>query len=185
MNLKEELLNNKRLFTGKIFNLDIEEVRLPNGQTAKREIVHHHGAVAVMAFVNDCLLLVEQWREPIQRLTLEIPAGKVEPGPQNLEDEALRELNEETGYQCPTLERITGFYSTPGFTDEYLTLFYAPHLEPVTHKRPLDEDEFLKVHLLTYQQVQKKIQTGEICDAKTLMAILVWEKLRLKEHYHE
>ncbi|MCO6542793.1 MAG: NUDIX hydrolase [Lactobacillus sp.] len=184
MELSEKLLTKKRLFTGKVINLDLEEVCLPNGQHAQREIVHHHGAVGIMALIDNQLLLVKQWREPMQRLTLEIPAGKIEPGQQNLEAEALRELNEETGYQCDSLKKLGGFYSSPGFTDEYLTLFYAPQLEKATHKRPLDDDEFLNLQFLTWEKAQEQIAAGLICDAKTLMAILIWQNLRLQEQCH-
>ena len=80
MEIKEKFLNKKRIYSGKIINLDVEQVQLPNQRVAHREVVHHHGAVGILAIVQQRLLLVEQWREPLRQLTLEIPAGKIDPG---------------------------------------------------------------------------------------------------------
>ncbi|UQS83780.1 NUDIX hydrolase [Bombilactobacillus thymidiniphilus] len=178
VSLKEQKLTTKRIFTGQILNLDLETVRLPNGATAEREVVHHHGAVAVLAVIADKLLLVRQWREPMQQITLEIPAGKIDPGKQDLQMEALRELNEETGYQVQKLTKVAGFYSTPGFSDEYLTIFQATGIKPAQKRLALDSDEFVEIELLTFAQVQEQIQQGIICDAKTLLAIFIWQQIR-------
>ncbi|UQS82714.1 NUDIX hydrolase [Bombilactobacillus folatiphilus] len=181
MDLVEKKLTNKRIYTGKILNLDVETVQLPNKQTSTREIVHHHGAVGVIAFIDHKLLLVKQWREPMQCLTLEIPAGKVEPNCQDLQAEALRELNEETGYTGSSLQRVTGFYSTPGFSDEYITLFQVSDVMPVQHKLPLDEDEFVTTELLTLEQANEQVKSGLICDAKTIWTLLFWQQFEGKK----
>ncbi|MCT6843342.1 MAG: NUDIX hydrolase [Bombilactobacillus mellifer] len=175
MEIKEKFLNKKRIYSGKIINLDVEQVQLPNQRVAHREVVHHHGAVGILAIVQQRLLLVEQWREPLRQLTLEIPAGKIDPGETDPHAVAIRELNEETGLQADKLIKWGGFFSTPGFSDEYLTLFYAPQVQAVSQKRPLDEDEFLNIKYLTWEQVQQQIQAGTICDAKTLLAVQIWQ----------
>lgn len=177
MDFTEKKLSTKQIFSGRVIDVAVETVLLPNQKQATREIVHHHGAVGILTVIDHKILLVKQWREPLQQLTLEIPAGKVEPDCVDLKSEALRELNEETGYTCSELQFLTGFYSTPGFSDEYLTLYYAPAVKPVAHKRPLDPDEFLSIELLTLDQAQSQMQQGLICDAKTILAIMFWQQL--------
>lgn len=183
MNLEEKYLSSERKFTGKIINLDVEQVKLPNGQTATREIVHHHGAAGIMPFLENKqkMLFVKQWREPMRKLTLEIPAGKIDMDENNPKEVALRELNEETGYKSPDMYKLCGFYSTPGFSDEYMTLFVAPTLEKVIHKRSLDSDEFLNVVPLTLEQAKEQIKSGLICDAKSILAVVQWENMLLKD----
>ncbi|NVY95690.1 NUDIX hydrolase [Lactobacillus sp. DCY120] len=176
MELKEKLIQNQRIFTGRIINLDLETVQLPNQHSAQREVIHHHGAVGILAIRKQKILLVQQWRQPLRQVTWEIPAGKIEIQETDLSQVAARELNEETGYQAAQLIKIGGFYSSPGFADEYLTLFWAKGLAPVIQKRPLDADEFVNVRWLSLSDVEEQIQQGTICDAKTLLAVAHWRQ---------
>lgn len=181
MDFKEKVLKTQTLYRGSILNLDLEDVLLPNGDTAKREIIHHHGAVGIIPIdPAGKLILVRQWRAPMQKETLEIPAGKIDLGETDPKAVALRELNEETGLYSADLKAVTGFYSTPGFADEYLSIYYSDHLEPVAHKRGLDPDEFLNVTHLGFEAAQQALRNQEICDAKTILALYYWEILRLK-----
>ncbi|MFD1671151.1 NUDIX hydrolase [Agrilactobacillus yilanensis] len=181
MDFEEKVLKTQPLYRGSILNLDLEDVLLPDGRTAKREIIHHHGAVAIMPIDDEGkMLFVKQWRAPMRQETLEIPAGKIDLGETDPQAVALRELNEETGFYTPDLEKVAGFYSTPGFADEYLHLYYTKTLKPVAHKRSLDADEFLNVYHLSFAEAKAAQNRGEICDAKTIMALYYWEILRLK-----
>jgi ADP-ribose pyrophosphatase len=181
MNLDEKVIKEQPLYHGAILDLVLEDVLLPNGQTAKREIIHHHGAVGIIPIDADGkLIVVRQWRAPMRKETLEIPAGKIDLGETDPKAVALRELNEETGLFSPSLKPVANFYSTPGFADEYLHLYYTDNLQPVAHKRQLDPDEFLNVAHLSFAQAQQALANNEICDAKTVLALFYWENLRLK-----
>ncbi|MFD0897937.1 NUDIX hydrolase [Loigolactobacillus binensis] len=178
MKFAEKRLKNQAIYHGAIIDLDLETVLLPNGETAQREIVHHPGAAAVMALTADQrMVFIEQWREPLQQLTLEIPAGKIDARDVNAEAAAWRELNEEAGYTATELRQQASFFSSPGFADERLTLYLAQNIRPVTKRLALDEDEFLKLHLLTLAQAQAQVQAGKICDAKTLLAVQFWQTI--------
>ncbi|MDH7479581.1 MAG: NUDIX hydrolase, partial [Syntrophomonadaceae bacterium] len=141
--LWEETIDSKRIFTGKMVSLRVDRVKLPSGQTATREVVEHPGAVALIA-VNQQgeMVLVKQYRQPVGKVLLEIPAGKLQPGEDPVEC-ARRELLEETGYAAGGLELLTAYYTTPGFSDEKMYLFLATEL--AEGKAALDEDEFLEV----------------------------------------
>lgn len=183
MDFEEKVIKNQKLYHGSILDLDLEDVLLPNGQTAKREIVHHHGAVGIIPIdAEGKLVLVKQWRAPMAKETLEIPAGKIDLGETKTDPKAvaLRELNEETGLYAPDLEKIAQFYSTPGFADEFLHLYYTNDLQKVAHKRALDADEFLNVYHLSFEEAKQAQARDEICDGKTVIALYYWEILRLK-----
>lgn len=175
MDLVEKVIQTLSIFKGKVIELQVQTVALPNGKQAKREIIRHHGAVGVIAIYQDKLVLVRQWRAPLNQVTLEIPAGKIELDETDVQTVAVRELNEETGLKATSLEQVASFYTSPGFADEKMTLFFADKLQPLSEKRPLDDDEFLNVVYLTAEQVQQAITSGQICDAKTLLAIQYWQ----------
>lgn len=167
--LEEECVQKETVFAGRMIKLDRDTVRLPNGVETTREVVRHPGAVAIVALKGDELLLVRQYRYPIEQITLEIPAGKLDPGEEPL-DCAERELREEIGYRG-TLEHLGTFFSTPGFTDEVMHLYRATDLvwDPLT----ADDDEFLKVESIPWEEAKKKAYSGEFNDAKTLLGILM------------
>lgn len=169
--LREETIDSKRVFAGRVVSLRVDQVRLPSGRTATREVVEHPGAVALIA-VNQRgeMILVRQYRQPVGRALLEIPAGKLQPGEDPMEC-ARRELFEETGYTAGSLQLLTAYYTTPGFSDEKMYMFLATEL--VEGKPDLDEDEFLEVVHLPPAQARLLVYQGQVVDAKTIIGILM------------
>lgn len=168
--LEEECIRKETVFAGRMLRLDRDTVRLPNGVETTREVVRHPGAVAVLPFKGEDLLLVRQYRYPIEQVTLEIPAGKLEHGEEPLGC-AERELREETGYRG-TLEYLGTFYTTPGFTDEVMHLYKATDL--VWDPLAADEDEFLNVESIPWSEAKEKAYTCGFNDAKTILGILMF-----------
>jgi ADP-ribose pyrophosphatase len=180
--LKETTLTSKEIYKGRIIDLYLEEVELPNGHTSTREIVRHPGAVAVVAITpENKLLMVEQYRKPLGRTIVEIPAGKLEKGEEPITT-ARRELEEETGYTSTKLTPVISFYTSPGFADELVHLFIAENLEKLSEAAELDEDEFVEVLEVTLEEAQEMIQNKRIYDAKTAYAVqyLLLEKAQAK-----
>ncbi|MEK3721693.1 MULTISPECIES: NUDIX domain-containing protein [unclassified Paenibacillus] len=173
---EEVTLSTQPIFEGKIISLQVDTVRLPNGKTATREIVKHPGAVAVLALVDDKMLVVEQYRKPLERNQIEIPAGKLDAGEDPLEA-AKRELEEETGYSCDTMKLVCSFYTSPGFADEIIHLYVADQL--TKGDAHLDEDEFLDVESITLEQAQQYMREQRISDAKTITAVYAWQVYKL------
>lgn len=168
---EEKTLKTKKVFEGKIISLQVDDVSLPNGETSKRELVKHPGAVAIIALTEEKeLVLVEQYRKPLEQSILEIPAGKIEPN-EKPEITALRELEEETGYTTNNLSYLTSFYTSPGFADEIIHIYYTDQLIPLTNKVYGDDDEFVEVHKLLPKKIEQAINSKFIYDAKTLYAI--------------
>ncbi|UQZ46560.1 ADP-ribose pyrophosphatase [Bacillus sp. PK3-037] len=176
--LEEKTIAKEQIFSGKVIDLYVEDVELPNGKTSKREIVKHPGAVAVLAVTDEGkIIMVKQFRKPLERTIIEIPAGKLEKG-EEPEYTALRELEEETGYTAKKLTKITAFYTSPGFADEIVHVFLAEELSVLEEKRELDEDEFVEVMEVTLEEALKLVESREVYDAKTAYAI---QYLQLKE----
>ena len=176
--LKETTLSSKEIFKGRVIDLYVEEVKLPNGKTSTREIVKHPGAVAIIAITpENKIVMVEQFRKPLGRTIVEIPAGKLEKG-EKPEATAKRELEEETGYTCSNLQLLISFYTSPGFADELVHLFIAEDLEKLKIAAELDEDEFLDVIEVTLEEAQEMVQNKRIYDAKTAFAV---QYLQLKQ----
>lgn len=173
--MEERTLEKETVYKGRIFDVEAHKVSLPNGHTSYRDIIVHHGAVAVIAIIDDKMLLVRQYRKAIERETLEIPAGKLDKIGENRLDAARRELREETGYSA-TLTEICTMNMSPGYLTENITIYHADNLVKESEQE-LDEDEFVDVYLLTRQEVEDAIQDGLICDAKTLYAVLYWDLL--------
>ncbi|NLM21482.1 MAG: NUDIX hydrolase [Peptococcaceae bacterium] len=167
--IKEKCLSRDIVYQGKIITVNYDTVLLPDGKISGREVVHHPGAVAVVPCTADKILMVKQYRYAIGRETLEIPAGKIDPGEQP-EICALRELREETGYSG-SLSYLGAYYSSPGFTDEAIHLYLAENL----YWSPLetDEEEFLQVASVPRAEVLELIQKGEIQDGKSVLGILL------------
>jgi ADP-ribose pyrophosphatase len=169
--LKERTISSEMIYRGKIINLRVDTVALPQeGQTGTREVIEHAGAVAVVPVTGqEELLLVRQYRHAAGKTILEIPAGRIEPG-EDLAESARRELLEETGYVAEHLEKLLTFYSTPGFTNEQLHIYLATGL--TLKEQDLDEDEFIDVLKIPYLKALEMIWTGDICDAKSIAGIL-------------
>lgn len=173
--LYEKTMNQQRIFSGKVIDVYVEDVLLPNGETSKREIVKHPGAVAVLAITEENkIVLVRQYRKALERVLVEIPAGKLEKGEAPLET-AKRELEEETGYVCEKMEPLHSFYTSPGFADELVHIFLAKGLTKKSEKQMLDDDEFVDVLEVTLEEALKMVEDKQIYDAKTIYALLYWQ----------
>ncbi len=169
--LTETKIESQKIFSGKILNVRLDRVLLPDGQESTREVVDHPGAVAVVPITDDGrVILVRQYRYPVEEILLEIPAGKLDPG-ENPDDCAWRELEEETGFVAGRLEKLTSFFTAPGFTNEIIHLYVAREL--VKAKQKLDGDEFIDVHLYSAVQLKQLIATGGVKDAKTLIGLFL------------
>ncbi|GAA3405388.1 NUDIX hydrolase [Paenibacillus hodogayensis] len=177
---EEVTIATEPVFQGKIISLQVDRVLLPNGETATREIVKHPGAVAVLAIHEDRMIVVEQYRKPLGRSQVEIPAGKLEPG-EDTASAAMRELEEETGFTCSEVRLLSSFYTSPGFADEILHLYVADKLTPGTAKP--DEDEFIDCEAITLDTAKRYIEEGRISDAKTIAAVYAWQLHRLTGSY--
>ncbi len=175
-NLTEETQSTTEIFKGNVIALEIDTVRLPNGETATREIIRHPGAVAILAITTDKkMVFVEQYRKPIGAILFEIPAGKIDDGETNPLVTAKRELEEETDYRAEKWQRLTSLYTAPGFADEVIHIYEATKLTIASNALKLDDDEFLNVHLLSLDEAKQLIGSQKIVDAKTVFAIQHFE----------
>ena len=173
----EKTLKTTEIFHGRILNLRVDEVQLQNGHTSTREIVEHPGAVAILPLLeNGDVLLVKQYRKPIEEFLLEVPAGKLEPNEEPLEC-AKRELEEETGYRAKKWKYLGYIYTTPGFSNEKIHLYLAKDLEQTFQNT--DEDEFIEVIRLSEKEALDLIREGEIVDSKTICIFLRKSLLKL------
>jgi len=169
LSYNEKTISKENIFNGNIIALDVHTVELQNGKKSTREVISHPGGVAILAFTDkDTILLVEQFRKPVEMNLLELPAGKLEYG-EDPETCGIRELEEETGYKAKKFSYIGKIVTSPGFCNEYIYLYKAEELIPGEMK--LDEDEFLNVKEVKLQQVKVDILNGKIIDAKTICAI--------------
>lgn len=168
MSFFEKKIKGKRIYEGKILNLDVDKVELPDGSVATRECVRHHGGAAVLYVVGGRVLLVKQFRYAYGKEIYEIPAGKLEEG-EDPKQAAQRELKEETGYVANEIIPFLKIYPTPGYTDEIIRVYLAKNC--YLNSQKLDEGEFLNVSLVKIEDVLEMIESGEICDAKTVAAI--------------
>ena len=173
---RARLLSHRRIYQGKVLALDLEEVEEPGGVRAQREVVRHRGSVAVLA-VDDQgrVVLVRQYRHPVEQRVWELPAGRLDAG-EEPEQAACRELEEEVGLKPQNLEKVGFFYTTPGFCDEAMHLFRTSDLTPVP-PRP-QEDERLEIRWFTSQEIRGMMDTGDIREGKTLVALLLEERRR-------
>ena len=157
-----------------------DTVQLPNGKTAVWDFVGHNGAAAAVAVLDDGrLLMVTQYRNALDRYTLEIPAGGLQPDEPTM-DAAARELEEETGYTCGKIEKLITIRTTVAFCNEKIDIYLATELKK-THQH-LDEDEFVNVKPYTLEELEEMIYSGTIEDSKTIAAILAYKnKYRINQ----
>lgn len=163
--------SNEEVFSGRLLKVQRDHVTLPNGNDTTREYIRHPGAVAIVPVLSDGrVVLVKQCRYPLETLLWEIPAGKLDHGEAEDQDEcARRELSEETGYEAKNWQRLVSIATTPGFSDEIIHLYKAWDL--VKYAQHTDEDEFIGVKAFTAEQIKTMIACGELYDAKTLCAL--------------
>lgn len=171
--MEERTVKSKLIHRGRILTLRIDEVILPNGKRTTREIVEHPGAVAAVPLLSGGdrkVILVRQFRKPVEEAIYEIPAGKLEPGeePRRCME---RELEEEIGYQARKLEKLISYYPSPGFSAEIIHLFLATDLEKTEQK--LEKDEFLEPITLEFEKALRMIKEGRIKDSKTIIGLLL------------
>ena len=172
--LAEKTTNEKLIFDGKVIRLFHDTVELPDKSSAMREYCRHNGGVGVIPITDDeNILCVTQYRYPHARLTLEIPAGKLEAKDIDHRESALRELREETGTTCDKLTYLGEIYPSPAILDEVIHLYMAEGLH--FGESDLDDDEFLECEKIPLEALFNKVMSGEIKDAKTQIAVLkVW-----------
>ena len=168
--LAEHPLTEETAWTGRIFSVSRLHVKLPDGREAIRDVVRHPGAVAIVALTDDGLIcLVRQYRTALGRVTVEIPAGKLDPGEDPLHC-AHRELEEETGLTARKMAYLTSIASSVGFSDEIIHIYMATGLES-TRSNP-DADEFINVDLVELPQLIDAVLDGRVEDAKTVVGAL-------------
>ncbi|MEY3282458.1 MAG: hypothetical protein RIR86_471 [Acidobacteriota bacterium] len=166
----------ERLFDGPIFAIDRDRLTESNGMEVVRDVIRHPGgAGALPLFADGRVALVSQYRHPARAELLEIPAGRIEPG-EDPELCARREVEQETGFRPGRIERLSGFYSTPGFCEEILHVFLATDLTPT--RQQLDHDEVVEVHFLQLEEAVRMVHQGEIVDSKTIIALLLAARSR-------
>jgi len=170
----EKTIKKTKIFDGKIISLQVDDVRLPDGNTSKREIVKHPGAVAIIAVTEEeKILFVKQYRKPLERSLIEIPAGRIEEG-EEPKITALRELEEETGYTAKDLKFVTSFYTSPGFANEIIHLYITEDIQRLAEPVQGDDDEFIEIIELSLDEAHEYVQTGKIQDAKTNMLFYIY-----------
>ena len=169
--LEEKPLSEDLAWSGRIFNINRLQVELPDGRNAVRDVVRHPGAVAIVALTEDGrICLVRQYRTALGRVTVEIPAGKLDPGEDPLEA-ASRELVEETGMQAEKIAFLTTIASSDGFCDELIHIYMATGLS--FSKSSPDADEFINVDLVDLRELIDAVLDGRIEDAKTVVGALI------------
>jgi ADP-ribose pyrophosphatase len=159
----------RNIYKGRVVDLRLETVTLPNGATVEMELIHHPGAAAIVPMKDDgTVMLIRQYRHAVGGFILEIPAGKLDPG-EDPRDCAARELEEEIGFRAALLEPVITFFTTPGFTDEVIHIFRATGLTPGIQN--LGRDEVLDVIELPLERAVAHIKDGTIRDGKTIVGL--------------
>ncbi|KGG81405.1 ADP-ribose pyrophosphatase [Caloranaerobacter azorensis H53214] len=181
MIFEENTMKTERIYEGKILNLRIDTVELPDKKYSKREIVEHPGAVAIIAITDENeLVLVKQFRKAVEKILLEIPAGKLEVG-EEPEECARRELLEETGFTAKEMKYLYEFYTSPGFCNEKMYLFLAKGL--IKGESNPDNDEYIEVHTKKVDELYDMVINGEILDSKTIIGIYTAKMLMSNKNF--
>lgn len=171
---KFKVIKSNILFSGKVFDLKVDEIQYDTtGNTGRREVaVHPGGAVVVAVTDENKIVLVKQFRYPFQEWVLELPAGKLDDN-EDPELCATRELTEETGYTAKNISKLGHIYTTPGFCNEILHIYLAENLTPGDHNRE-EGEEGMEVYEFTIGQIKEKIANGELVDAKSISGIMMY-----------
>jgi len=170
----EKTINKKTIYKGSILDLDLLEVELPNKKTAKREIINNADAVVILAMDEDNkIYFVKQYRKAIEDYLLELPAGKIDEGESPLVS-AKRELAEEIGFSSNKFDFLFSFYSSPGFSKEKIHAYKAVDL--FEYKRNGDDDEFIEIIKLPFQEALECIKNNRITDVKSISTILYYNQ---------
>jgi len=175
-------LGTRRIYSGRVLDLDVDTVRFPDGSVGELEMIRHSGASAVVPVLSTDttsdpeILLIRQFRHAADGFVWEVPAGRLDPG-EAPDDCARRELLEEAGAIAGRLTRLTTIYTTPGFTDERIHLFVARDLTQGQHRR--EADEFMETRPLLLSRILAMIEAGEMTDGKTVAALLFFSRFGL------
>ncbi len=166
---EEKTLSSQLIYDGRAVKLRVDTVRMPGGRETTREIVEHSDCVAIVAIdANDNVLLVNQFRKPVEKELLEIPAGGIDAGEDPVAT-VRREMREETGYLPRKVERLGGFYSTPGYCTEYLHLYLATDLTP--SQLYAEDTASITLVRVPVTKIPSLITSGDICDAKSIAGL--------------
>ncbi len=173
--MQRKIITSTKLHAGVVFDVVRDRIQEDSGSEYSREVVTHAGgAGGVALFADGRIALVRQYRHPAKKDLLEIPAGKIDGG-EAPEICAAREIEEELGFRASKLEKLTEFYSTPGFCAEKLYLYLATGLQPT--QQNLDHDEQVEIVYATLDETLMMISNGEIEDAKTIIALLLVKQI--------
>ena len=173
---EEKTLSSKLIYEGRSVSLRVDKIQTPGGRETIREVVEHRDCVAIVPVdADDNVLLVSQFRHPVEKELLEIPAGGVDTG-EDPADAVRREMQEETGYLPEKVERLGGFYSSPGFCTEYLHLYLATDLTP--SRLYAEDTESIRLVRVPITEIPGLITSGSICDAKSIAGMLTFLEYR-------
>jgi ADP-ribose pyrophosphatase len=167
-----EIIGTKKVYEGRVFNVRLDQIRLPNRRLIQADIIEHHNSVAIIPVDYDGnVWFVRQYRYPAEKNLLELPAGVMDENETPVQS-AQRELREETGMAAERLTLLGEFYLAPGYSTEYMHVFLAEDLRP----SPLSPnvDEFIDLEKISYDQILHMINNGDIYDAKSLAALFLW-----------
>jgi len=172
----EKKLATQQIYQGRAVNIRVDTVEKASGRKTTREVVEHSDCIAVVALdEQDNVLLVRQFRHPVGRFLLEIPAGGIDPGEEPI-DSVRRELQEEIGYFPQKIDKLGGFYATPGYGTEYLYCFLATDLVPA--RLVAEDTEDIELVRVSLDEIPRLIASGAICDAKSIAALLMFLFIR-------
>jgi len=175
MIVEEKTISSDRIYTGKVISLKVDTVEIDSKGYKKREIVEHPGAVGIVALTDDNkIVLIKQFRKPIEKAIWEIPAGKLEIG-ESPKECAIRELKEETGYIAKDIKLIHKFFTSAGFSNQKIYIFLATNL--IKGEPNFDDDEFIDKYEIDIDEAKNMIMKNEIEDAKTTIGILLTKEL--------
>lgn len=166
-----ETLNSERVYAGRVFTIDRDRVKMPNGRTITVDVVRHTKSVVVAPVPEPGkLVLIRQYRHAVRQFLWELPAGSVDPG-ETPEDAARRECHEEIGLLPATVVRLTALYPTPGYCDEEMIFFRASGLEQPDTPAHVDDDEDIEAKTVELRDAREMVRRGEIVDMKTVVAL--------------
>ncbi len=168
----EQQISTNQVYSGPAISLRVDKVRKPSGATTTRDVVEHSDCIAVVPIdKDDNVLLVRQFRYPVDSALLEVPAGGIEPG-EDVIDCVRRELQEEIGYLPGRIEKLGGFYSIPGYGTEYLYVYVARDLR--ASRLVAEDTDEIEVVRIPVTQIPELVLSGKLCDAKTIAALLTY-----------